>query len=271
MARAFQKSAHNKQDLYPDVKNIFGFKIDARFIVDNGKDEIDLGVVEVAKDDQDSKVINDLCKLARESKDNTDQLQFLLSPKVTEDFIDDLYTYMLQISGSNCLVSTNHLCANGLYVIIPRYSFSLPPSTASLPLFMETLANLTMLKSHLVSIAERVFNAGASANSIERVVGCAPSSKINENLKWARDTWYTPTHHNKSKVPKNFFSRNNDEEAIYIMEEDDDDSETEVAKSIDVDEYGFCKLNNGWYNVYTKKTCKNHPFQDDTDKEDNDD
>ena len=90
----------NKQSQYPDVSNTFGFKVDARLVVDVNNKEYDLWAVKVAKDDNDSKVISDLGKLIREGKDNTDEIYTILAYEGNED---DKMSWIVQVSGkSNC-------------------------------------------------------------------------------------------------------------------------------------------------------------------------
>ncbi|KAI8882587.1 hypothetical protein K501DRAFT_137866, partial [Backusella circina FSU 941] len=61
-------STTNKAELYSKKNNIIGFKIDARLVSDIGDDEHDPVALKVAKDDHDSKVIQDSAKLLREAK-----------------------------------------------------------------------------------------------------------------------------------------------------------------------------------------------------------
>ena len=78
-----------------------GFKVDGRLVVDVNNKEYDLWAVEVAKEDADSKVINDLGKLIREGKDNTDELYTVLAHD-KEDI--DKMTWLLQITGKLKLI-----------------------------------------------------------------------------------------------------------------------------------------------------------------------
>ncbi|KAI9494133.1 hypothetical protein BDB00DRAFT_742631, partial [Zychaea mexicana] len=65
-------STLNKEELYLDQKNIIGFKVDCRLLVDVTNEEHDMITIEVAKDDEDEKIINDMGKLIREGKDILD-------------------------------------------------------------------------------------------------------------------------------------------------------------------------------------------------------
>lgn len=46
----FSTSIASKKELYPDAKDIRGFKIDIRFVVDVDRKETDVTMAEVAKD-----------------------------------------------------------------------------------------------------------------------------------------------------------------------------------------------------------------------------
>ena len=67
-------------------------------VVDIGEDEHDIVSMEVAKDDQDGKVIRDSGKLLREGKDDLDNMLRLLAR-----FYDrkDIFSWTFQISGKN--------------------------------------------------------------------------------------------------------------------------------------------------------------------------
>ncbi|KAI8080018.1 uncharacterized protein BX664DRAFT_317911 [Halteromyces radiatus] len=79
--------------------------------------------LELAKDDNDSKIINDMGKLIREGKDNYDMILNILNHGDS-----DFSTWTIQLSGTTCQLSTIHLASSGLYVVLPRYHFSLPSS-----------------------------------------------------------------------------------------------------------------------------------------------
>ena len=89
-------SNENKVELYPNDNNIIGFKIDARVVVDVDDDEHDIVSMEVAKDDQDRKVIKDSGKLLREAKDDLDNLLKLLTKWYNDK---DVFSWSFQISG----------------------------------------------------------------------------------------------------------------------------------------------------------------------------
>ena len=91
-------STENKVELYPNDNNIIGFKIDARVVVDVDDDEHDIVSMEVAKDDQDRKVIKDSGKLLREAKDDLDNLLKLLTKWYNHE---DIFLWSFQISGKD--------------------------------------------------------------------------------------------------------------------------------------------------------------------------
>lgn len=81
--------------LYPQEANIIGFKIDARLVLDIGDEEHDLVALEVAKDDNDTKIIQDSAKLLREAKDDLNNLIEIVSTSYDEQ----VFTWSFQVSG----------------------------------------------------------------------------------------------------------------------------------------------------------------------------
>lgn len=58
---------HNaKKDLYSDTKDIRGFKIDIRFIINVSGKEVNVAMAELAKHGTEDKAILDFTKLSRE-------------------------------------------------------------------------------------------------------------------------------------------------------------------------------------------------------------
>ncbi|KAI8882851.1 hypothetical protein K501DRAFT_139156, partial [Backusella circina FSU 941] len=101
-------SQEHKQDTYSDSSNVVAFKIDIRVIFKKHGKEIDVVCGEVAKNDEDSKVITDEGKLSRETKDAVDSILTLVETTAQ--------AFSAQISGSTCLIATQQLTRNGLYV-----------------------------------------------------------------------------------------------------------------------------------------------------------
>ncbi|KAG1167014.1 hypothetical protein G6F36_012724 [Rhizopus arrhizus] len=91
----FSTSTASKKGFYPDAKDIRGFKIDIRFVVDVGRKEIDVAVAEVAKNDSKDKTISDQEKLLREGKDIVDA-----------EIIKPCHAYLLQITCSDCILKS---------------------------------------------------------------------------------------------------------------------------------------------------------------------
>ncbi|KAG2218428.1 hypothetical protein INT45_013172 [Circinella minor] len=242
----------DKQSQYPDVNNTFGFKVDARLVVDVNNKEYDLWAVEVAKDDSDPKVISDLGKLIREGKDNTDEIYTTLAYDGNED---DKMSWIIQVSGANCRFSSVHLARDGLYVILKRYMFNLPNSMKEFDKIAKDLMMLITFK-----------------------VGDFNSTNIDNHIHWMRDTWYTPSQNARlSTVPANMFSRIDrifSEEVVLTESEEDNEVEKEGEKEEEfskVDEYGYRKVSNGWLNIFTKNITEQHPLQESDDDDDDDD
>ncbi|KAI9274295.1 hypothetical protein BDA99DRAFT_234417 [Phascolomyces articulosus] len=92
-------STSNEEDLYLNQKNIVGFKIDGRLLVDGTKQEYDNLPIEVAKDEEDKKIINDMGKLIREGKDILDQLH----NNIQKNEDGEVLCFIIQVAGANCM------------------------------------------------------------------------------------------------------------------------------------------------------------------------
>lgn len=88
-------STNGKATLYDSMNKVVGFKIDIRFLFDYDGYEFDLGAAEVCVPGSlDQKINDDLAKLLREGKDNTDSQH-----KATFGDKEPPYTWILQIVG----------------------------------------------------------------------------------------------------------------------------------------------------------------------------
>ncbi|CAO3694884.1 hypothetical protein G6F70_003807 [Rhizopus microsporus] len=134
-------STESKKEQYPQAKSVHGFRIDIRLVVEIGEEEIDVAAGECAKKNDDNKSINDNAKLLRECKDTIDGLVNNL-----KNTNDEAMSYMIQITGSSCALSTMHLAANGLYVTKHRYTFNIPHRFDDLISLPEALAQLLTMK-----------------------------------------------------------------------------------------------------------------------------
>ncbi|CAO3618345.1 unnamed protein product [Cunninghamella blakesleeana] len=260
-------STYNKKDLYPSKNNVYGFKIDARILVDVNNEEFDLATLEAAKDDEDAKIIDDLGKLIREAKDNEDKLIEVVDEE-NKNKSESCFTWLIQLSGATCQISTIHLASNGLYVVLPRFNFSLPNYIHDIPKFQQILQSLLTMKHYISTIAACIIDKKKRRNSINERLGKVPAKKLNSKLAWARDTWYSPSKHDDSAIPKNMFGFNGANTDIFktIIQEMAND-EKEVKKdggenvNEDEDEFGYIKISDGWYNKYTKKYSQEYPLK----------
>lgn len=118
-----------KKQLYSEAQQVIGFKIDIRILYDFEDQEIDLCAGEISKGtSNNAKVWHDDSKVIREGKDILNQLYDLCGNRKN----NDLYSWSIQISGLQCVLSTQHLCSNGLYVSVPRFDFVFPKNFSSL-------------------------------------------------------------------------------------------------------------------------------------------
>ncbi|KAG2229906.1 hypothetical protein INT48_008281 [Thamnidium elegans] len=267
-------STNNKAMLYLQEANIIGFKIDARLVLDIGDEEHDLVALEVAKDDNDTKIIQDNAKLLREAKDDLNNLIEIVSTSYDEQ----VFTWSFQVSGegyvlcANCHISTSHIASDGLYVSIPQHSFHLPMIAATQPLleFKKTLEFLFEFKNHIVDMVAIINQNNIRRNSINDNFGrfSQNSSSRRDISLWTRETWYTP-HRNEGKssvIPSHLFGLRRPasllEKLLLFSSDNEADNANSSVSEDNGDAYGFIKTQSGWYNKYTKEIHENHPLHD---------
>ncbi|CAO3591137.1 unnamed protein product [Absidia cylindrospora] len=250
-------SSKYKQELYSESKHVVGFKVDARFVVDMNDKEYDVAAMELAKDGGDSKIITDLGKLIREGKENLDMLLDIMD----NDW--NCHSFIIQLSGPDCQLSTVHLVSSGLYVVLPRYQFSLPPSFLQLANFRDAMIALLTMKNHLNHTARMIIQKKQRRNSVTEKLGRFGKSRMNEKMAWRRGTWYTPSQNDQSVLPDDFYGINNTVPDIRILfsDNDDNDDDNSEAGSAVSDIYGYQKHEHGWLNVFTNKVVSKHPFK----------
>ena len=79
-----------------------------------GGKEFDLSSGEMAKMDDDDRIMNDRAKVNRESKDD---LYCILEHCIDDEWVN-LLAWQFQSSGLTAQLNTIHLCENGLYVVL---------------------------------------------------------------------------------------------------------------------------------------------------------
>jgi hypothetical protein len=99
--------------------------------------------------------------------------------------------WSLLISEATCFISCLYLDANGLYVNVPKYDFSLPTNILELSKFPAILKHLLTLRRELYSIADVVQTAVSKSPSILQSLGRSKESyPFSPKLFWKRDTYY---------------------------------------------------------------------------------
>ncbi|KAG2205558.1 hypothetical protein INT47_005933 [Mucor saturninus] len=155
-------STEIKKEQYPEAKSLRGFKIDIRLVVEVEDGENDVAVGECAKNNDDNKAINDNGKLLRECKDNIDGLVYNL-----RNADDEVMSYMIQITGPSCVLSTIHLAVNGLYISKHRHTFNIPHSFDNLSSLSDTLSHLLTMKRELQLVADKVIKERKKTHTAE--------------------------------------------------------------------------------------------------------
>ncbi|KAI8048472.1 hypothetical protein BDF21DRAFT_404776 [Thamnidium elegans] len=164
-------STLNRKERYGDsatkdeANKTIGFKIDIRLVYNKstgGCPSIDLCAGEAAKDESFAKTIGDRSKVSREAKDNLDLLLTILPSSMSQYCVG----WSLLITGITCSISCLYLDANGLYVNIPKYDFSLPTTILELSGTIDILKRLLTLRREIYFMADIIQSEMAKPPSI---------------------------------------------------------------------------------------------------------
>ncbi|KAG2235353.1 hypothetical protein INT48_004972, partial [Thamnidium elegans] len=248
-------STVNKEEQYESSKSVKGFKIDLRFIYDTEEDEYNVGAGEAAKTNDDDKLLHDLGKVIRESKDVLDGL---LNIVMEDNIAKSLSAWFVQICGLQGEIASVHLAFNGLYVAIPQGKLKFPTSIATMSDFLDTFSSMLLFVSKLEKCAIDIKFAIAQLENRRGSMGftfnrARPLIEGHERSEWMRPTWHSPPcqQQAKSQLPFNLFGR----EAYYSEPEEDARSAAEsdrFEEEEDADEFGWVRRNDGWFNIHSK-------------------
>ncbi|KAG1416186.1 hypothetical protein G6F58_006097 [Rhizopus delemar] len=246
-------STGNKEEQYESSKSVKGFKIDLRFIYDTEEDEYDVGAGEAAKTNNDDKLLQDLGKAIRESKDVLDGL---LNIVMEDSIAKSLSAWFVQICGLQGEIASVHLAFNGLYVAVPQGKLKFPISIATMSDFLGTFSSMLLFVSKLEKCAIDIKSAIEQLENRRSSMGftfnrARPLIEGHQRSEWMRPTWYSPPGQQqaKSQLPFNLFGR----EAYYTEPEEDARSAAESDKfEEDADEFGWIRRNDGWFNIHSK-------------------
>lgn len=247
-------SQEHKQDTYSDSSNVVAFKIDIRVIFKKHGKEIDVVCGEVAKNDEDSKVITDEGKLSRETKDAVDSILTLVETTAQ--------AFSAQISGSTCLIATQQLIGNGLYVYHPAYSFSLPSCIEELGSFKSSMQKLLSFQQHVITIANILEKAGTKKYLLNKQFGkhdeADKDGEATSILNWRRDTFYTPPRNKEARVPLVLFGLSSSGLVSRLLKTKYSEGEEGVV----YDQFGWGKKNDKWHNKVTNETQDEYPYSE---------
>ncbi|KAL0084354.1 hypothetical protein J3Q64DRAFT_1822554 [Phycomyces blakesleeanus] len=239
-------SQEHKQDTYGDSSNVVAFKIDIRVIFKKHGKEIDVVCGEVAKNDEDSKVITDEGKLSRETKDAVDSILTLVETTAQ--------AFSAQISGSTCLIATQQLIRNGLYVYHPAYSLSLPSCIEELGSFKSSMQKLLSFQQHVITISNILEKAGTKKYSLNQQFGkhdeADKDGEATSILNWRRDTFYTPPRNKEARVPLVLFGLPSSSLVSRLLKT----KYSEGEECVVYDQFGWGKKNDKWHNKVTNET-----------------
>ncbi|KAK4512007.1 uncharacterized protein ATC70_013249 [Mucor velutinosus] len=256
-------TAWNKSQLYTGSSNIVGFKIDIRFLVKHSNIDIDLCAAELARNDGDEKIIDDEGKLNREAKDILDNLVTIIPQ--SKSTVSSGWTF--QIGGSSCFVSSIHLDANGLYVVVPQYQFVLPASLSELDLFPDILAKLLTFRQSMYSIADVVQETLNQKHSVGTALGRAGTNEeIDPRICWIRDSYYTPPRNTAPIMPTCIFGvappPSSILDRLLSVSYEERKANDSTYKGCKFDENGWTFYQGHWYNSITEERVTSSPYND---------
>lgn len=189
-------STNGKATLYDNMNKVVGFKIDIRFLFDYDGYEFDLGAAEVCVPGSlDQKINDDLAKLLREGKDNTDGLH-----KATFRDKGPPYSWILQIVGLTNHMSSVHYVGHQLNVGVFQKTINFPNSVIELSSGKDFLYGLFRLRDSMEKYAHKIRNNLVASKSLvnksskklsNSSTHSPPRLKRSLSLSLSQ-TWFTP-------------------------------------------------------------------------------
>ncbi|KAI9484137.1 MAG: hypothetical protein EXX96DRAFT_166402 [Benjaminiella poitrasii] len=250
-------STSNKQEVYHDRSSIAGFKIDMRFLYDTDEQEYDIGAGEAAKAYQEAKLVDDLSKLIRESKDVLDGLMNIV---LDDHTANNLESWFLQICGLSAEIGSTHLAFDGLYVAVPQAKLRFPSSIATMGSFVDFLDVLLLLTAKLEKCAMNITSAVEELENRRSSMGIAFSRNRSLLQGKGRDAWMRPTYYSPprdvaadAKLPVNLFGLDKDDSDAH-SEEDVEDDQVLDASDTNADQFGWAYQDGAWRNVVVKES-----------------
>jgi hypothetical protein len=206
----------------------------------------------------------------RKAKDILDSLVDILPNSMSDNRVG----WSLLIAGATCSISCLYLDANGLYVNIPKFDFSLPANFLELPTFADTLVLLLTFRREIYSLADALENKLSQKLSVIHALGRQDDVQVfNAKTFWKRGTYYTPPAEIASVAPKYLFGSPPTESILQKLKKlapkdatiDDlgnNDKERDIDSSIASDEFGWAKTGSHWYNRFTNEISEPNPYAD---------
>lgn len=256
-----EDSTEGKATLYDDLDNIIGFKVDIRFIVDFKDFEFDLGAAEVCLPGAGNvKIVDDLAKLLREGKDNTDGIHNVL---IGDD--ETPRSWILQLSGLSAYLSTVTYAGYDINVGILQDDIAFPSCISDFSNAKKSHDMLRALFKFRDDIEGYAHKIQAKMTSSKQLVDDT-SKKFNDIgsqspprlQRSSAQTWFTPPRNERTR---SIFTRLNADllssghlEDIYAYDDDNDSSED------DGDDFGFVRTSTGWFDPASGKYFSTHPL-----------
>lgn len=246
----------------PNTSKIIGFKIDLRLLFRHKNHDIDICAGEIANNDGDSKIIDDEGKLNRESKDILDNLISIIPRGKSNVSMG----WSVQIGGSSCFFSGIHLDADGLYVNVPKFQFTLPSTIADLDNYTDVLSKLLTFRKSIYCIADAIQESLTTKHSVKTALGRANTDEtdLDPRIYWIRDSYYTPPSNKTPALPTHLFGCAPPPSVmtkLLSVFHEEKQALNPMYKDCVFDENGWTFTEDHWFNMITSNRSTSSPYE----------
>jgi hypothetical protein len=240
-------SQEQKEDAYGHLVNVKAFKIDVRIIFANSKIQIDIVSGEIAKNDQDMKIITDEGKLCRETKDAVDSILSVSKRTCLCSWITDKW---------GCLRNLNTTIIKKRAVrFFPLFSFTLPSCITELGGFLDCFKMLYSFQQYVIRISHLLEEATNHKHLIDKSLGTEAKSDAEFILDWRREIFYTTLRNKEAKIPSCLFGRPSSCLITKLFEAKYNEQDEGIY-----DAFGWGFKDNKWHNKITEEVQDESPY-----------
>lgn len=246
------ESTESKVSSYSSSRNIVGFKVDMRFLLDFEAEEFDLACAEACIPVvTQAKIHHDMSKLLREGK-----IMQTAALNTIQD--SSVYSWVIQISGPTCNFYTIHNTKHQYHVCIHQFKVVFPSGYSEPPMFLKSLSNIFMFRDSLEATANNLKAAILKTRSNMKEGSSGASSPSAPTVFESTSVYHTPPHRDSSNSQMPFTVNLN------VLPESDLGSSQGSASHLhdtETDAFGFVRNNDKWTNLLTGKTYSDNPYE----------